>query len=126
MTLVEQALRRLHDRGDDPRLRHDAADRAYRAFTGPLRDLADLEFEPRGAGKCIAALVHGRRSRVRGLSAEGDQVTLDTERPEHDAERKVHRLEHRALLDVQLEVGGCALELGARVERRVEVDAVLA
>ena len=36
------------------------------------------------------------------------------------------RLEHGALLDVQLEVGGRALERRARVERRVEVDAVLA
>ena len=30
---------------------------------------------------------------------------LDAERAEHDAERQVHRLEHRPLLDVQLEVG---------------------
>ena len=35
------------------------------------------------------------------------------------------RLEHRALLDVQLEVGGGVLELRARVERAVEVDAML-
>ena len=46
--------------------------------------------------------------------------------PEHDAERQVQRLEHRSLLDVQLEVGGRALELRARLERPVELDAVRA
>ena len=36
------------------------------------------------------------------------------------------RLEHRPLLDVQLEIGGGVLELRARLERAVEVDAVRA
>ena len=39
---------------------------------------------------------------------------------------EVQRLEHRALLDVELEVGRRALELGVRLERTVEVDAVRA
>ena len=51
-------------------------------------------------------------------------MALDAERPEDDAERQVERLEHGALLDVQLEVGGGRVELRAGVERRVEVDAV--
>ena len=34
--------------------------------------------------------------------------------PEHHAERQVHALEHRPLLDVQLEVGGRALAAGER------------
>ena len=63
---------------------------------------------------------------MRGLAAPGDPVALDAERAEHGAERQVHRLEHRPLLDVQLEIGGRALQLRARVERAVEVDAVLA
>ena len=42
---------------------------------------------------------------VRRLTAERDLVALDAERAEHDAEREAHRLEHRPLLDVQLEVG---------------------
>ena len=55
-----------------------------------------------------------------------DARALDAERAEHDAERQVERLQHRALLDVQLEVGGGVLELRPRLERAVEVDAVLA
>ena len=46
--------------------------------------------------------------------------------PSTGAEREAHRLEHRALLDVQLEVGGGALELRPGLERPVEIDAVLA
>ena len=53
-------------------------------------------------------------------------MALDSERAEDDPERKVHRLEHRPLLDVELEVGGGALELRTRLERAVELDAVLA
>jgi hypothetical protein len=51
-------------------------------------------------------------------------VALDAEGAEDDAERQVERLEHRALLDVELEVRGRALELPPRVERPLEVDAV--
>ena len=61
-----------------------------------------------------------------GLAAERDLVPLDAERPEHDAEREVERFEHGPLLDVQLEIGDGAFELAARVERRVELDPVLA
>ena len=42
---------------------------------------------------------------MRRLAAPRDARALDAERAEHDAERQVERLEHRALLDVQLEVG---------------------
>ena len=90
------------------------------------RDLADLESELGGAGERVAALVHRRRARVRRLAAPGDPVTLDAERSENGAEREPERLENRPLLDVELEVCGCALELAAGVERPVEVDAVLA
>jgi hypothetical protein len=48
-----------------------------------------------------------------------------TPRAEDDAERKVHGLEHRALLDVELEIGGGACELRTSLGRAVEVDAVL-
>ena len=51
-------------------------------------------------------------------------MALDAERSENDAERQVHRFQNRPLLDVQLEVRRGTLELGARVERPVEVDAV--
>src|SRR5436190_1339021 len=66
-----------------------------------------------------------RRAGVRGLALPRHEVALDAERAEDDAERETHRLQHRPLLDVQLEVGGRALHLLARRERIVEVDAVL-
>ena len=62
---------------------------------------------------------------MRRLPAPGDPVTLDAEGPEHDAERQVERLEDRALLDVQLEVGRGRVEPAARVESAAEIDAVL-
>ena len=100
VTLVEQALGRLDHRGDDAGLRDDPAHRADRAVTRPLRDLADLELEPRRTGERVAALVHRRRAGVRRLSTKSDLVTLDAERAQHDAERKLHRLEDGSLLDV--------------------------
>ncbi len=62
---------------------------------------------------------------MRVRAREADAVALDAERAEHDAERLVLALEHRALLDVQLEVGDGALELARGVGCAVEVDAVV-
>ena len=89
----------------------------HRAVADPRGDLAQLERELGGAGERVAPLVHRRRAGVRRLAAPGDPVALDAERAEHRAERQVQRLEHRPLLDVQLEVGGRVLELRARLER---------
>ena len=88
------------------------------------RDRPDLERELRRAGERVAALVHRRRAGVRRLAAPRDEVALDAERAEHDAERQVERLEHRALLDVQLEIRGrvrraaCAPRARGRGRRR--------
>ena len=68
--------------------------------------------------------VHRRGARVRVRAREGQPVALDAEAAEHHAERQVHPLEHRALLDVQLEVGGGAGEPLARPRRRGRGDAV--
>ena len=111
MSLIEQADGVLDDGRDDPRLRHDAPHRADGTAACPPRDLADLELEPRGAGERVSPLGHRRRAGVGGLPVEGDAMALDAERAEHGSEGQPHRLEHRPLLDVQLEVGGCALEL---------------
>jgi hypothetical protein len=104
--------------------RDAASHRAHRSVAGPLRDLADLERELGGRRECVAASVHRRRARVRGLAPEGDLMAFDAEGTEDDSERKVHRLEHRPLLDVQLEIGGRVLELPASFDGVVEVDAV--
>ena len=61
---------------------------------------------------------------MRGLAAEGDLVPFHAEGAEHDAEREVQRLEHRALLDVELEIGGGVFELVSGFEGGVEVDAM--
>ena len=71
-----------------------------------------------GAGECVAAPVHRGRACVCRLAAPGDAVALDTESPEHDAEREIQGLEHRPLLDVELEVRTGAFEPAARVRAR--------
>ena len=78
----------------------------------------------RGGEEGVAAQVHRRRAGVRVRAGEAHRVALDAERAEHDAEREVELLEHRPLLDVQLEVGERALEPRARLAHAVEVDAV--
>src|SRR6266508_370369 len=123
--LVEQALGRLDDRGDDAGLRDDAAHRAHGSASHTGRDLTDLELEPRSAGERVAAGVHRRRPCMSGLTAEGDLVALDPEGAEDDTERQVERLEHRPLLDVQLDVGGRVLELLPRLERAPSSSAQL-
>jgi hypothetical protein len=60
------------------------------------------------------------------LAAEAHGVTLDAERAQDGAQWHVEALEYGPLFDVQLEVGHGAGEPCARVERVVEVDAVLA
>ena len=57
-------------------------------------------------------------------AAEHGGTALDPDRPEHDRGRLVARLEHRALLDVQLEVGARALQVGAGVVHLREIDVV--
>ena len=124
MALVEEHGAGLDDRGDDSRPRHAAPHRADRSVAGALGDLADVERELRRRGQRVAALVHRSRAGVGRLAPEGDLVAFDPEGAEDDAERDVHRLEHGPLLDVELQVGGGVLELGARVQRRIELDAL--
>ena len=67
--------------------------------------------------------IHRRRAGVGGLPRPGDSPALDPVRPEHGPEGDPHGLEHRALLDVELEVRRRRGELRVRVERVIEVDA---
>src|SRR5262249_36097357 len=107
----EQALRGLDDRRHDAGLRDDAAHGADGASPDAQGDLAYLQLELRRAGERVTAPVHRRRARVRRLTSERHLVPPDPDRAQHDAERQVERLEHRALLDVPLEIRGCTLEL---------------
>src|SRR5579862_2336180 len=125
MALVEELLRGLDDGRDDAGLADDAAGRADRPVPHLRRDRPQLELEPGRAGEGVATLVHRRRAGVRRLAAPRDEMALDAERPEHDPERQVERLEHRPLLDVELEVRDGICKLLLRLERAVEIDAVL-
>ena len=58
-----------------------------------------------------------------GLAGEGDRVALDAEAADHGRGGLARLLQARALLDVQLEVGGDVGQLG--LAHRVEVDVVL-
>ena len=124
--LVEQLLGRLDDRGDDAGSADDVARGADRAAACRERDRTDLERELRGAGQRVPPLVHRRRAGMGGLAVPGDARSLDAEGAEHDPEREPERLEHRSLLDVELEVGTRICELRSRLERMLELDAVRA
>ena len=97
-----------------------------RTSSAAARVLAEGQRAARGGQEGVAAHVHRGRARVRVQAGEAHGVALDAEGAQHGAERLVERLEHRPLLDVQLQVGGRAFERRARLERAVEVDAVLA
>ena len=51
-------------------------------------------------------------------------MPLDAERAKHNAHRQIQAFEHRSLLDMQLEVGRRVAELLARLQHRVQLDAV--
>ena len=59
---------------------------------------------------------------MRRLAGEANHVTLDAESAQHHAGRFLHRLQHRALLDVQLEVGARVdpLQFAVRLEHAIE------
>ena len=56
------------------------------------RDRNGLEREPGAREERVLAQVQRRGAGVRGLPDELDMVALDADRPEHDADRALHRL----------------------------------
>ncbi len=82
----------------------------------------------RGLGRRQAGVpadVHRRGSRVRRLAGEGQQLALDAGAAGDRGARQSLGLEHRALLDVQLQVAAEALQAPAGLERPLEGDAVV-
>ena len=127
VALVEQLLGGLDDRRHDPRPADDAARRADGAVARRARRSSRISSASFAApASASRRLSIGVEPACAAWPRPGDPPALDAERAEHGAEREVQRLEHRPLLDVELEVGGRALELRARLERAVEVDAVRA
>ena len=90
------------------------------------RRVAHGEREARRGEKGIAPVGHGRRAGVRRLAAEDHAVALDADRAEHGSDGHAEALEHRPLLDVQLEIGAHVAQPALGCRRAVELDAVLA
>ena len=103
VALVEQQRRLAGDRRDDARLGVGRARGGDAAVAD--RGVAHREREARRGEERVAPVRHRRRAGVRGLAAEDHAVALDADRAEHGADRQPEALEHRPLLDVQLEVG---------------------
>src|SRR5262249_49701296 len=117
-------------RGRDRRLDRDRAHRAdhpdgWRRV--PTGDLATGERRLGGSEERVTAHRDGRRPRVRGLADEPQNVALDTVGAYHHTSGSPHRLEHGALLDVQLEVRTrmTLIECPTRFGHPRHVDAIL-
>ena len=121
VALIERDLAAAGDGGGDAGKGFEAADGAD-GIGMPSGDRADFEGEFCGGGEGVAALVHGRRARVRRLSVEGDRVAFDAFGAEDDAEGQSEPFKHRALLNVQLEIGGGMLALAGGFGETVDVD----
>src|SRR5262245_18030415 len=129
-SLIERDLADARHRGDDRRFhRHDPhrADDARDGRRMAARDLAALERRLCRSEERVAPHRNRRRPGMRRLADEADHVALDAERAKHDARRLVHRLEHRPLFDVELEIAarGDLLQRGMRLVHAIQIDAVL-
>ena len=122
VTLVQQHLRASGHRGHHAGLARGPADGADPVVLEA--DVADRERGLRGGHEGVVPHRHRRCARVGGLAGEHRQVTLHAEGPEHGRRRLALALEHRALLDVALDVGAGAAQLGARLAGAVEVHVV--
>ena len=120
---VEHHLGLPRDRRDHPGLGSHRADRRHTAV--PDADGTDRQRGRRGGGERVAAQVHRRRARVGGLAAELDQIPLVPERAADRRGQPPGVEQHRALLDVQLEVGERAIEALAGGRRLVEIHVAL-
>ena len=82
------------------------------------RRLFDCRDEFGGSGEGIAAQVHRLRAGVPGLAGELQPEPILADDRRHDAQRQIQRFEHRALLDVGLEIAGELIRrIGGRCNR---------
>src|SRR3569623_1345548 len=129
---IDRDLRRARHRRDEVRLDLDHAARRDDARPRVLarvldRDLAAAERELGRGEERVLAQVDRRGAGVRGLTDELEAVALDAHRAEHDADRLLQLLEHRPLLDVELEIRDRLLRLEVLRRRLelIEIDPVL-
>src|SRR5829696_8227671 len=122
--LVQRHLAPPVERSDDARSNVHGTDSA--AHVVPSRRVVPkLDGRAGRRDKGVPAHVHRRRAGVGVLPRKAHCVPLDPERPEHHSQRQVHALQHRTLLDVQLQVSDGVSELLVRLVHSVELDPVL-
>ena len=120
VALVDRQLAQAGDRRGDGGADGDRADR--RAAARVAGGLADGEDEAGAGDERVPPGVHREAAALHRLPADPDGVALDPGGAGDDAHREAVAFEHRALLDVQLEIGDGGFQAGARRGRRVEVD----
>ena len=99
------------------RLRRDVADRGDAAGETRRHRLAHAEHEGRGPEGRVAARVHRGRPGMPRLALEHDAERGRADDPRDDADVDAGAVEHRALLDVELEVAGERGRVAARGEQ---------
>jgi hypothetical protein len=109
--------------GGDVGLLAQDAGRAHAAVAPG--DLLDGQRGGGGGQAGVAAQVHRCGAGVGGLAGEAEAVALVADRPAHRGDGDALGLQHRALLDVELQVGAQPLAASLRLADAVEVDAVL-
>jgi hypothetical protein len=87
-------------------------------------DLLDRERGLRSGHEGVAAQFHRGGAGVRGLAREDRQMALHAERAEHRGRGLAAALQHRSLLDVQLQIRAGAAQLGVRLVRAIQLHPV--
>ena len=123
MAEVHQKLRLARDRRDDSRTQRQGAGRRDAAVAAA--DLLDAQCHRCGCEPRVPAAVHRRRARVGSLATEQEAVPLDPRAAADGGSPQALVLQHRALLDVKLEVRAHPLLARGRLRHPLEIHAVL-
>ena len=103
ISLIERRLAAADHRRHDARKRFDAAHGTYRIRIF-LCDAADLERKFGRGSQRVAPRTHRRGTGVCLFPMKRNRVPLHTLRAQHYAERQVHALKNRPLLNVEFKV----------------------
>src|SRR5581483_2466419 len=120
---LDLAGNRIDDAGIDLDRADGADDAAFVHRRVLARRLLDVGDKIGGGRERVLAHVHRRRARVVGLSGEDYAQPRRRGDRGHDADLLAFRFEHRALLDVQLEIGFDRFGIALKAGQAVAVDA---